>query len=151
MQENVTILNQGAALERPTFSVNPLLIRLPWPCFAAIPGLLHDTRNCNGSSGNVFERPPVQEGLPSTVFTIQRIWHLHLRIWDLIFQRQMRKGIHRIRAHSPHFQRRSEIVDHTGSGMLNRAGGTFSHFGRLIIREFLLLSGILGNSLTLEF
>ena len=32
----VTILNQGAALERPTFPVNPLLFRVPGPCLAAI-------------------------------------------------------------------------------------------------------------------
>ena len=29
-----------------------------------------EIQNCNGIMGNVFERPPVQEGLPSTIFTI---------------------------------------------------------------------------------
>ena len=36
MQENFTILNQGAALERPTFSVNLLLFRVPGLCRIAI-------------------------------------------------------------------------------------------------------------------
>ena len=35
-REFLTILNQGAALERPTFPVNPLLFRIPGPCLAAI-------------------------------------------------------------------------------------------------------------------
>ena len=36
MRENFTILKQRAALERPTFPVNPQLLRVPDPCFAAI-------------------------------------------------------------------------------------------------------------------
>ena len=33
-------------------------------------GLLYDTRFFTGTSGNVFERPPAQEGRPSTVLHI---------------------------------------------------------------------------------
>ena len=44
-------------------------------------GLPRNTQNCTGIMGNVFERPPAQEGLSSTVFH-------HLRSEDLIFQRQ---------------------------------------------------------------
>ena len=36
MQENFTILNRGAALERPTFPVKPLLVWVPEPFRAAI-------------------------------------------------------------------------------------------------------------------
>ena len=31
-------------------------------------GLPRNTQNCTGIMGNVFERPPAQEGLPSTIF-----------------------------------------------------------------------------------
>ena len=50
-------------------------------------GLLHDTRNFTGASGNVFERPPAQEGRPSTFFN--NSMNLHLQ--HLIFQRQQGK------------------------------------------------------------
>ena len=36
MQDNFTILNQGAALERPTFPLNALQFRVPELCHAAI-------------------------------------------------------------------------------------------------------------------
>ena len=35
-------------------------------------GVLHDTLNFTGTSGNVFERPPAQGGGPSTFFNISR-------------------------------------------------------------------------------
>ena len=35
-RDNFTILKQGAALERPTFPVNPFQFRVPEPCLAAI-------------------------------------------------------------------------------------------------------------------
>ena len=35
-RDTFTILKQGAALERPTFPVNPLQFRVPEPCLAAI-------------------------------------------------------------------------------------------------------------------
>ena len=59
--------------------------------------------------------------------TIQRIWHLLLRIWDTILQRQegkkeSGKGNRWIRPFNhPHFQTRSGKLDHTG--------GTYSHGG----------------------
>ena len=60
-------------------------------------GLLHDTRNYTGTSGNVFERPPAQEGRPSTFF------------YNSKNSAQRRD----------HFQ--------SGSGMLKDSGGTCSH------------------------
>ena len=47
----------GAALERPTFLIKLLRFRVPGPC------RIHRIARC--IMGNVFERPPVQEGLPS--------------------------------------------------------------------------------------
>ena len=66
MQENCTILNQGAALERPTYLIEASVIPSPRTMPRCDSGLLHDTRNFTGTSGNVFERPLAQEGRPST-------------------------------------------------------------------------------------
>ena len=63
-----TILNQGAALERPTFPVNPIPFWVPEPCLAAILDCRVNTLNGSGRTGNVFERPPAQEGRSSTIF-----------------------------------------------------------------------------------
>ena len=68
MQENFTILNQRAALERPTFPVNSLLFWVPEPCLAAI----LDCRMIHGIFWVLpkafFEWPSAQEGRSSTVF-----------------------------------------------------------------------------------
>ena len=67
-QENFMILNQGAALERPTFPVNFLLFWVSERCLAAISGLPLDTWSVMSTSGNVLERPSAQEGRSSTIF-----------------------------------------------------------------------------------
>ena len=59
---------QRAALERPTFPVNPLLFRGSEPCLAAILDCRTNTGNNMGTSGNVFEWLPAQEGQNSTLF-----------------------------------------------------------------------------------
>ena len=67
MQESFTILNQEGALERPTFPIE----LLPF-CPRTLPrcdfGLPRDTLNGTGTTRNVFELPPAQQGLPSTIF-----------------------------------------------------------------------------------
>ena len=78
MRDNFTILDQGAALERPTF-----LIKLPRFCPRSLPrcdsGLPRDTLNGTVITGNVCERPPAQEGLSSTILNKKRIGHHPLR------------------------------------------------------------------------
>ena len=64
---------------------------------------------------------------PPQSSTIQRIWHLHLKMWDLIFQRQPGEKMKRVSLDTPLFL---TVV-------------------WWIIREFLLRNGILENFLTL--
>ena len=79
MQQNFTILIQGAALERRTFQVNPLLFRVPGPRLAAI----LDCRTTHGILWVLQETflndhlPEKDEPLLSS--TIPRIWHPLLR------------------------------------------------------------------------
>ena len=101
-------------------------------------GLPRKTQNCTGIIGNVFERPLV---------SIQRIWHLHLRIWDLLFQRQQGE---KERWKESHWIRR---LNHLTSEvevecwiMLVELILTVVWW---IIREFFLRNGILENFLTL--
>ena len=86
MRHNITILNHGAVLERPTFPVNPPLFRVPEPRLA----VFLDCRVIHGTSRvlqeTFFERPSAQEGRSSTLFNNSRIWHHRLRDWDLISQ-----------------------------------------------------------------
>ena len=89
-------------------------------------GLPHVTQNWTDIMGNVFERPPAQEGQHSVIFRNSRIWHLHLENWGLIFQRQQGKLKRRswnTQTQSHHFQSRSGIQNHTG--------GTSSHRGMM--------------------
>ena len=191
------ILNAGPALERPTFPVNPLLVRVPGPRLAAIPdcrtiqgmvrllqetfsndcpdtterresdmkresldtsvplphfqsgdgmlnhtadsdtlrlmgspaksrikvvlssktlprfdsGLPRNTQNCTGIMGNVFERPLVQEGQPSTVFNNSMNLASYLWIWDIseTARREMKRESLNTPTQSPHFQSRSGL------------------------------------------
>ena len=57
----------------------PLIILSPRNMSRCDSGLPHDTRNFWCTSGNVFERPPAQEGRSSTFFKGQRIWQLLLK------------------------------------------------------------------------
>ena len=51
-------------------------------------GLPRNTQNCTGIMGNVLNDHLIKKDYPLQSSTIQRIWHLHLRIGDLRFQRQ---------------------------------------------------------------
>ena len=51
-------------------------------------GLSHDTQNFTGTSRNVFERPPAQEGRPSTFFNNSKPL---FKKWDLILK-ELHKG-----------------------------------------------------------
>ena len=68
MQEYFTILNEGAPLERPTIPTELLLFSSSMTLPRCDSGLSRNTHNCTGIVGNVFERPPAQEGLSLTIF-----------------------------------------------------------------------------------
>ena len=92
-------------------------------------GLLHDTRNIMGTSGNVFERPPVQEGLSSTIFTNSKNLassSQELRLDTVETARknsEMKRESLNTTIPSPHFQSRN--------GLLKHIGGTYSHTGTM--------------------
>ena len=81
-------------------------------------GLPRNTQNCTGIMGNVFERPPVQEGLPSTIFHNSK--NLASSSQDLrpdmsvTAKREMERESLNTPTQSPHFQSRSGMVNHTG-------------------------------------
>ena len=85
-------------------------------------GLPRNTKNCTGIMGKVFERPPVQEELPSTVF--QNSKNLASSSQDLRpdISGTARKSLN-TPTRSPHFQSRS--------GMSNHTGETHSHSGMI--------------------
>ena len=92
MRQNFTTLNRWAALERPTFPVNPWIFRVPEECWAAI--LECRLRNTMGTSGNVFVRLLGEKDDPLHSSAVQRIWHPPLKNWDLILQKlQGDKGV----------------------------------------------------------
>ena len=127
MQENFTILNQGATLEQPTFLIKLLRFWVPGTLPGCDSGLPRDTRNCKGIMGNVFERPPVQEGL--TLHDLQQFKNsasssrgLRPGITETARREgEMKRESFNTSIQSPHFQNRS--------GMLNHTGGTYSHNG----------------------
>ena len=86
-------------------------------------GLPRNTQNCSGVMGNVFERPPVQEGLPSTIFHNSK--NLASSSLDMrpdiseTARREMKRESLNTPIESPHFQSRSRMLNHTG--------GTYSH------------------------
>ena len=67
MQENFTILNEGAALERPTFPIELLLFYVPEPCRCAILDCRVIHWKVRVLEETFFERPSAQEGLSSTI------------------------------------------------------------------------------------
>ena len=81
MRENFTILKQRAALERPTFPINPFLE----PCLAAI----LDCRMIHGILWVLQETflndNLLEEDEPLLSSTIERMWHPLLKNWDLRF------------------------------------------------------------------
>ena len=63
-----TVLNQGAAPERPTFPVNPLLFRVPGPCLAAILDCCTIHGILQVLQETFLKGPPAQGGRASTFF-----------------------------------------------------------------------------------
>ena len=130
MRENVTILNQGAALKRPKFPVNSPPFRIPEPCLAAILGCRMLHRIVRVLWETFFERPPAQEGQHSTIFRNSKNLassSQKMRPDTAETARRRESGTKRDSLHtsvsSPHFQ--------SGSGMLNHTGGTYSHIGMM--------------------
>ena len=81
-------------------------------------GLPRDTLNGTGITGNVYERPPAQEGQFSTLFDNSR--NLASFSQDLrpdiseTAKRYMKRESLNTPIQSPHFQSRSVFLDHTG-------------------------------------
>ena len=90
-------------------------------------GLPRNTQNCTGIMGNVFERPPAQEGHSSKIFNNSK--NLASSFQDLRpdNSEKERRGMKRESLNtpiqSPHFQSISGILDHIG--------GTYSHVGMM--------------------
>ena len=90
-------------------------------------GLPRNTQNCTGIMGNAFERPPAQEGLPSTVFHNSK--NLASSSQELrpdiseTTRREMKRESLDTPIQSPHFQ--------SLGGMLNHIGGTYAHNGMM--------------------
>ena len=125
MQENFTILNQGAALDVPHQTSTILSSKTLPRCESGLP---HDTQNRTGITGDVLERPPVQEGQPSTIFHNSK--NLAFCSQELEFgtietarkrECEMKRESLRTSIPSLHF--------HSGSGMLQHADETYSHSG----------------------
>ena len=120
-QRNPTTLNQMMAQIRDLQKkVNSL------PCSDS--GLPRNTQICTGIMGNVFERPRVQEGQPSTFFHNSKNLASSSQLLgpdtaDTARKREngMKRESLNTPIQSPHFQSRS--------GMLNHTGGTYSHNG----------------------
>ena len=92
-------------------------------------GLRHDTRNIMGASGNVFERPPAQEGLSSTIFNNSKNLassSQELRpdtVETATKKSEMKRESLNTKISSTYFQSRS--------GLLKHIGGTYSHNGTM--------------------
>ena len=56
-------------------------------------GLPRDTQNGTGNTGNVFERPPAQEGLSSTIFNNSKDLASSSQDWDLILSKRQVKEV----------------------------------------------------------
>ena len=74
MRDNFTILKQRAALEQPTFPVNPPQLRVPEPCLAAI----LDSRMIHGIlwvlQETFLDDYLLEKDQPLPSSTIPRIW-----------------------------------------------------------------------------
>ena len=91
-------------------------------------GLPRNTQNCTGIMGNVFERPPVQEGLSSTVFhnlkNLASSSQVSKPDISETARREMKWESLNAPTQSPHFLSRSGMSGHTGwiyshSGMMD--------------------------------
>ena len=130
MREIFTILNQGAALECPTFSSQSSRIPSPRTLPCRDSGLPHDTRDFTGTSGNVFERLRAREGRPSALFNNSKnsassSQELRPDIPGNTKQQksEMRQEPQNSSILVPRFQ--------SGGGLLNHTGGTYSHEGMI--------------------
>ena len=79
------VLKQRAALEQPTFPVNPRVFRVPEPCLAAILDC-HDARNIVVLQETFLNDYLLEKDKPILSSQIQRIWHPLLKNWDLTLQ-----------------------------------------------------------------
>ena len=127
LQHKVNSLSDaGAALERPTFPVNPPLFRVPEPCLAAI----LDCCTLHGillvPQETFFERLPAREGLPSALFENSK--NLASSSHELrpdisgntmVLEMEMRREPQNTSIFVPHFQ--------SGCGTLKHIGGIYSH------------------------
>ena len=132
MWENCEILNQGAALERPTFPVNTLLFRVPGPCLAAILDCRMIQRILRVLQETFLNDHLLKKNDPQQSSTIQRIGILFSRP-DITGTRkrpesEMKRGPLNTSILSPHFP--------SGGGMLNHTGGTLSHSGMIDYSRF---------------
>ena len=126
MRENFTILKQRAALERPTFPVNPLLFRAPEKCLAAI----LDCRLIRGIlwvlQETFFEQLPTREGRISILFNNSK----HLASSSHVLRPDVPENTKQPESEKRREPQNSSIPVprfQSGSGWLNHTGGTHSH------------------------
>ena len=115
-------------------------------------GLPRNTQNCTGIMGNVFERPPAQEGQSSAIFNNSK--NLPSSSQDMrpdcseTARRFSKREPLNMQIQLPSFLSRSGIGDHTG--------GTYSRFGMMDdprvpkMEHFLTLWNFKAGSLTSE-
>ena len=144
MRENFMILNQGAALERPTLPVSPPLFWVPRPCLAAI----LDCRVIHGIlwllQETFLERPRAQEGRISTLFNNSK---------NLASSSQEVRPDTAGNTKRPESEMRRQPQNSSipvprfksGGGILNHTGGTDSHGGMMDSPRFLISELHLGK------
>ena len=91
MPENFTILNQEAALERPTFPIRPLLFWVPELGRAAILDCRVIHKMVRVLQGTFLNDHLLKKGYPLQYSTIQRIWHHPLKYSDLVLSKRQEK------------------------------------------------------------
>ena len=137
MQENFTILTQRAALEHPTFPVNPWQFRVPEEC----PATILDCRLLHGVQWVLQETflkaYLLEKDRRHLSSNIRGIWHHLLADWGLKLQEKHWDGEREVKREPqnspipvPRFQRGARVLDHTG--------GTYSHDGEIDYPRFLL-------------
>ena len=130
MQENFTILNRGSSCGATHVPCQTPTILSPRNMPRCDSGLPRDTQSGTGTAGNVFERPPAQEGLSSTTFNNSKKLASSPQEWrpgtSGTTTKRERERVSEIKRESlktsisvPHFQ--------SGGGMLNHTGGIYSH------------------------
>ena len=128
------ILMKSVDLDEPT----SFLATFPVNVSGAIPsprtmpcrdsGLPHETRNVMGTSGNVCERPPAQEGLSSSIWNNSKNLATSSQELRTDTERNTKRPESEMRREPQH----SSIPVppfQSESGLLNHTGGTYSHSG----------------------